>query len=1358
MSISYDPINIQKFIEERIELQDFCEYLIHGIKISRGITLNQIAFKKLPSGANVGTDAKVRFIRDKVGEAGYLPDLVFYLTNFWIKEVKGKEKILRDAKLHHDLCISAQELWQENKLRELAKNAFNLLAKLNEDFKLEWEKTKNGEMLKNVSSLGPYMTIEDLTQLLAKSRGLYENVMNHIKNNRLLDARNSYIQLEKLLPGYGCRDEIPFVVRLINKEEILRLQNVDLCKAAQELWRDNELRPLAIEAFYRLAELHEGFKREWEKAQKGEMLKNVPNLGPDKNIDEMTELLAKCRESYENVMNYMKNHHFLDARNSFIELDQLLPGYGEDLEHLAHLKNEDEIRKLQNIIGAAESRFVHDDRLPWEAKNPYVLFRELSTSITPASSNKTVQEELQKLKKQQGGIPDEICTILETLIKNTDERLFVDAFLYPVLPSEKTVISIINDYFKEGQLPTSEKIKKKYPDDSAILLFLLGRTDEAEIIWKKAQKENPLEGQPAHCLGLLYLGLANDKSNTDPEKRMEYWQAAIAHWTMTLANTVYWIRWGQEHCRNYNTPFVFAAIYTLINKIKSYLRNLLDKKNGEEIPTTEGMEKLKLDFNIEFEAVRLFNALEGIDLGEGRLTWLGPLGMVFYNYENVVGSYLARFTPDPLMEYSLLGQLSPGEALRRLRWYFSYLRIPAILVTGPEQNLDQSLKLLNPTAALQDKDCHYPNCPVHGGQQYPVLVLCTSRKRFQAENPAYNAQDKAGKQMCEDALQLAIEAHSLLAKEHIYDLEQTNPVKLKEHWQEILKLANYSQYPNSGRERIRNMVMEETNPIPKDMTRINAAVTIIDTCLNTLSEGYREVDIEVKEEESLKDHALKTRLAELLTSWGIKKVERQDIPGAEVDLMRALDIAPHLNSSRIQLATLWAGQAMSFVRSDRFLAQDFLRKAEDLIEKGEEEYKGYDYSDLKNWIHQMKINLFQRPANSAAAGNTAFSTSSTGTHTQAPSSMDTSRRGSLYSEGIRELRDGQPDTALNMFSQALTAAPEDKDIQAIIPAALMEQALRLTKENRNEDAVKKVQEWMERLPSQQERMGRQLEFLKGLPYIQPWFDAPKNFDIQLTDYQEGRLVFPEQSIENEFSWIRARVEGDYFSLTALIPLLSAAEREIGLLNLLQVTTNIMFRLAYADKSELALKCLVPLRLLDPLRLLNPAHLLEPGWFSQTASDLFKFSDISGKKIFMRDALQSYFREIETASRQRHSNHHIQDSTSALKKICKERRLPYERMTDVYYKLDKGRIEVKSQANGTRFFTSLGKLQTNPNRQVQLEKIVKYNTDLKQCKLALDENMNVILSIEWPYLDETAVSEALRLLKEKSVELAPELVE
>jgi tetratricopeptide (TPR) repeat protein len=1183
---------------------------------------------------------------------------------------------------------------------------------------------------------------------------LNEITYEHLPKNVNIEKIDQVIHIvEKIDKKKGYFAD--FVIHLINfwfekvkgnKKEVKDISlREDLCLAAQELWGEEEqdpgikkkLRKLAQQGFNRLAELDSAFAAEWKEIGNGAALEQVEKLEPHRNIKDFSTFLKDRREHYQKAQKHIKDHHLVDAREMFFLLDNRLHGYSDVSAWVKLLENETVVRKLQTLIDIRKSGFVYDDRLPWPTGYPYRLFQQLGSPISPNTPMKEVKEEFQRLKKQESGISEESLYILETLVESEVGRLFVDAFYHPVIPAEKTLLAITEEFFNTGKLPTPQVLATRYPEEAAILLFLLGYPGEAEKTWKKDHIEQPLEGISAHCLGLFYLGNAYDNANTDPGKRVSDWQAAIAHWAVALTNTAYWVKWGRERFNRYDIDFVFAHINEFKSKIKSFLGSLLEPDRDKDSQIAGNTKGLQWDMEIEFQAIHLTQAVGGVDIGEGCAAWFGPLWMRAYERQDALANHISAASPPA--SHFLPAQGSVQENFMRLRRYFSYLSKPAVLLEGINPNPGETLQLLYQPGLPKEPDCGDPQCPVHGEPKFPLQVHCRSWDGFEPANPAYKALAEPMTRMCEDALHLAITAHWIQSKQYIDEDKLIHPELVEEQWKALLKIARYSQNPADVRQWLRRNVLAETAALPKDMAALDAAIKIIELCLSTLSASYNDLPKDVKDVELEKDKELKKQLAQLLAHRGMKKLEIEDIPAAEENLSQALSLAPHIHSIRIKLVELLMGKSASMIRRDLFQSQEFLRQANAFIKTGQE-YKGFDYSYLLEQIARIRQ---------------TFSTHKTGTDNdngkkqvgtepikqKQPPLPETSDIAKKYARGIKELREKRPDAALSTFEQAFNETPEDIEIQKIIPTALMEYALQLCDQDFHDKALELVNHWLHRLPSQENQLKKQLEFLKKWPELLTCLNDSKDLNYNLYEYREVHLFPLNPHTTRELQFIKVLVEDNCLSFDSLLPPIPDTEKAVAMLNLLQASNEIMFKLVYSEKSQLAFKWAVPFRLVTP------------GWFNQTALDLFHFSNITVEQILDKEKIGSQFREIEARSNQRHPTEHLSQSAKILEKVCRERQLRCDDLAGGDYKVNDSKIKIKIQKNGTRFYHLLGAAQQRTDMQTKYMEMVRFNTENHPYKLSLDKDMNIIYSVLLPHLDEESTSAAFTLLENQPPELA-----
>jgi len=591
----------------------------------------------------------------------------------------------------------------------------------------------------------------------------------------IMERRGNLTSLVFHLAGFWFSRKNPKAGQVFFQEGLYN----DLCLAVQEIWREDTKAERAVQGMDWLAMAHDGLNHEWVTKEGRTALDIAPHLGPigssNMSLDQVVAHLAGCRELYTQALEELMTGQLETAQEKFDELEGQQPNYqpgGRDilaevyqqLEHcqklydqadecrqarrwleardkylelvtlefcgdlpswMQGLAKEEEVARLQKMIDALGQGLVYDRRLPWGTDHPYLIFQEMGSEITPRSSMARVQEELRRLKD----IPEEKRARLESLAKGEVERFFVDAFLYPVHPSPEIITTLEESLIEEKRLPSMEELAHKHPIEVADLFFLQGESELAADKWRAAQQALPRDGRLAHCQALFFLTQACAEIDEHLEKGVESWEQAISHWAVSLADMGYWIRWGRDRCKQYDRPFVFQSIANLRTRIQAHLQQLIlagqeQLAQTELTDLTKAMGRLLHVLAIEFEATRLAQALGGIAFDEAQLSWFGPLWMVQYGWYQAVAQHLATMNVDNLTSNQLLGKLSPREALRRLRWYFSYLKTAAILLEGPTSRPQEVLQALTPAACKQTAPCNQPGCPVHSTSPFPVAVCC----------------------------------------------------------------------------------------------------------------------------------------------------------------------------------------------------------------------------------------------------------------------------------------------------------------------------------------------------------------------------------------------------------------------------------------------------------------------------------------------------------------------------------------------------------------------------------------------------------------------------------------------------------
>lgn len=97
---TYDLIRIQRFLAERVDLQDFCFVLQNRLR-------PEYAYKFLAGATPIDRSRDLVLKADNYEELG---ELVFQLVVYWLERIHGNARVLVRARLYEELAIFRQEL------------------------------------------------------------------------------------------------------------------------------------------------------------------------------------------------------------------------------------------------------------------------------------------------------------------------------------------------------------------------------------------------------------------------------------------------------------------------------------------------------------------------------------------------------------------------------------------------------------------------------------------------------------------------------------------------------------------------------------------------------------------------------------------------------------------------------------------------------------------------------------------------------------------------------------------------------------------------------------------------------------------------------------------------------------------------------------------------------------------------------------------------------------------------------------------------------------------------------------------------------------------------------------------------
>jgi hypothetical protein len=1150
----------------------------------------------------------------------------------------------------------------------------------------------------------------------------------------------------------------------------------ELCVAALELWTKEHGRSRAATMLDRLATVDGPFGEEWSDARtriagvrgwepSGSTACDPSTAGSFEPLAGLTRHLAACRRLHKEAIGATEKHQWQRARTLFQELAQLQRGYADVAQWLQSLADEDAVSGLQRVADAVVRGFAYDDRLPWEGSDyPYVLFGRLGTGIDPRSSMEQLRTALQ-------GVADrEQRSRLEAMLQ-VEQRLLADSFLYPSVPSVDA-LRFLEESFRpggSGGLPTSEAIRGRFPELAGLIFAILDRDDEATRTWEAEQRRRPRDGRLAHYQGLAYLVRAQRAHPADLKMQRSCWEQAIAHWSVAVADTSYWMDWGRERYASYGEEFLVTPITRLGTRIHGAFgqRILEQRRLAEENRQSERvamLETLYLEAIVELAATHLLRELGGIPVGDGRIAWFGPIWMGLFGLRDALEAYIARVAPDEGLAQRLAGSPSPDDVVRLLRWYFSYLSIPLAMLSQAEARpagdtrapralelgADRALVVLTtPASASTEPRCDDPDCPLHGEVKYPVVVRCPYSPSFARENPPYaraREMDEgdpgraATDRMIHDALYLAIAAHLELAQVEIDRGRDRDREKLLKHWAEALDLASRARSDAKQallagvRTKIQNVVLSRTTPERHlDRSQLDERISLL--------ELVREPT-----------QALKVRLAELLVQR-VRKVQ-PTAALAEEDLKRALALVPHLGTARHTLATIWVTQANETARSDRFRSLDFLRRAEALLTTKEAQ-SDFDHGEILQKIRRARDELgWGAEVPARGSNNPAWEKVITGVLHE----RELPKLTKLYAQAAREGREQKPDRALETLSEALQIEPlsqTDRELlEKAAAAAVVDAAVAYLDNGEHDKGLDVMRQWMPRL-QRQPQLKRQFEFLRRWPRLRSLLNDG-HLVYQVPNYEAAILAFEASNVDSLLVRLEL-AEGDRLTFTAPLPHFPPSQLETVLGTLLQASADMIslkiVTLGNNDfgsfDSDFGLCTVLPFRLL-----VNRAVIVQAAFWLKRCADVPQ-----GKLSTLRD-LRAWFQEMRAGFIEELSRPNVGPFVEA---SCKERQWDFTARTEHDYTVvprrpsPLGPVHIEAHAEGVRVAARLGHGAdpTNSPREFYHD-LIKRNTSLVPLKLALKDDGLVTLSVELTYLDEDAVNEAFDLLASSATVLRKEL--
>jgi outer membrane protein assembly factor BamD (BamD/ComL family) len=1154
-----------------------------------------------------------------------------------------------------------------------------------------------------------------LEPLLANARcpgELYRQAGEHLEKKRWDEVRKAFQELEKSYPGY--RDAAEHLVRLERWESWY--------DEGRKLWNKKKWDKSA-EAFSKLVGERPDYKDASERLQTLDECRRLADEG-QQLIKDRQRLVAKqawnrAEQVFEEISSriagyqdaptcllYVQTLHAINDRDwkeAEQQLEQIAaqnPGYA-DVDELQAT-----IRRLQETSDRLAGGFLRDPWLRWVGSYPYDVFREAGLRTTPAASMKAVDEASFEL--QVSGMSPEQRAAWDTL-RHVGRRLFVDAFLYRIEQAD-ALVAFLEDAVANGfQLPSVQSLTDHFPQQSPLVLMLWERREEAITAQEIQQREAPHDTRLAHQLGLLYLAWAEElDARKQTQDVVRTWQQAIGQWAVVLTDEDYWHDWGRERAACYDQQVLPHQLEALQSKLEEELLQRLDESadwhaRAERPAQADAHRQLRLELQAELAAVRLLRKLEGIPTAQHGRVFCGPGLLHSLGLSDALARYVAQLTDEPSgIETQVL--VTPSEtAVRRLRWYFSSLRLPAVLLEGTQSDPERSLDLLRSSGRVE---CD----PPYRDLQRPDEV---------SEEDIWNLMAEAHLRIAEDRI----------TREGAWDIRAT-----RASWQAVLDLARRWGGEEIAVETIRTTAVARATALgrnPKlhpDTSRMDRAIELLETVIDLASEDPR----------------LSLKLGDLLTDRGVRKANRNDHLGAVQDLERAFSIMPHNHRTRDQYAVALAFLAMDTADDDRSKATEMLTQAEALVKDLADKTDYAKYKRTVELIANVRATIEGRtppwldvdPIAELDRVLEDVEGKGTGTHSISL----------LLAQATLQRRNRDIAGALDTLEEAWELAPEDKDLQDELVNVITERAEQLVTVGATDEQQHLVEAWRKRFASHQS-LSAQLDYLQWRAKVWHYL---KQTGLKYRRGAQQTILLTFDSPVVGALMVRLLIERDAIFLAGPLPPIPEVDESIVLGNLLQRMSEVMFyRPSNVGHIGPAVVCRMPVRYLDPR------------WLKFLIHGAYRYADVQPAFLKHPGQLQTHLRSQREVLRLLLPKRQAKpDTLGQLETLCDAQGWPCSRQGENRgaFESPLGAVGLTATDEGIRLGMDLGYLRTDTGRVEIFQRIVELNDGLWLGKLGLTESSQVHLMCELPYLDETGFREAMYLFEQRAEEMKKELVQ
>lgn len=485
-------------------------------------------------------------------------------------------------------------------------------------------------------------------------------------------------------------------------------------------------------------------------------------------------------------------------------------------------------------------------------------------------------------------------------LRKAAKRLELDALLYRWHDPAAIREAVARPAPEDAPDPL-DALCERFPKDAPLLLLVARGRDAGIAAWRERLTQAPGDMAVVHGLAVARLWQARELEHHGAwEHAVPVWEEALAYWAALLGDAGYWEGWRAERASCYRHPVSAADLTKLRRDLGLWLSDRLatgeqghlDEDRPEQAAAYQELTAL---FEAELAGARVLREAGGLPAvpGTGRAAACGPRFVRMLGLEAVLAERVA--------ELSAAAQRGdePGEfTVRRLRWAFSALSPAATFVEAVrcEEGLAALPEL--PGLATLPEDCAGP---ASAADPAAHVAGCAHCQGFLERDPAYLRLPRRFARFAQDGAALAVQARLSLAQSALTSGSDGLDEALT-HWGQALLVAGRAGMRARTEGAVVRMVLGRIEAlVDREAEDRDAALDEAVALVDRVGPVLRPLAQEPAGQ-------LDAQLSLVLSMRGVWRASTRgryglplDVPGAEADLRRALELNPESGHARDNL-------------------------------------------------------------------------------------------------------------------------------------------------------------------------------------------------------------------------------------------------------------------------------------------------------------------------------------------------------------------------------------------------------------------------------------------------------------------------